>query len=226
MQITNFEDLIPGKWYKDTSDSSFFRFVKHDTPDSDNKACVYYDQKFIDGEFKEYEGYWWLKIENITLAKYTPEIGDWVKLTKSTKNWGLGMDEYVGKIVQITGFKYDGIIDFKEQFEWGNWNWVYSDGHFTPCEAPVKDFILPEKWCIQCTLENSSVLSKWRNMGSCSIGSWILSKGHPKAENPTHDGYAIDCKPIDTLELTFEQFKQYVLKESYQCNHSQKSIIS
>lgn len=75
----------------------------------------------------------------------------------------------------------------------------------------VKEFILPDKWCIKVTRENSEIIWTWRTAGSCSIEGYCLSKGHPEAGRKEARGYYITNKPRDTVELSTEQFKKYVL---------------
>lgn len=79
---------------------------------------------------------------------------------------------------------------------------------------PFKNLELPEKWCIKVTKENQKILSKWRTDGSCSIGYYLLSPYHSYSNGSKGKiGYAVPNIPEDTIEITFDQFKQYVLKE-------------
>jgi len=68
---------------------------------------------------------------------------------------------------------------------------------------------LPEKWCIQTTLENCKVLSKWRTdaeISGSSIGGWLMYPGYMDKI-----GYNVTSKP-DVEEITFEEFEILVLK--------------
>lgn len=77
-------------------------------------------------------------------------------------------------------------------------------------------FTLPEKWCIKLTDENIDVLGKWRSDGplrnfhSCEkyIGFYL--------HTPMNDrnGYNLQRKDDNYTEITFEQFKTYVLKQN------------
>ena len=77
----------------------------------------------------------------------------------------------------------------------------------------TSDFVLPKYWYVVVTEENTDILTKWRGCGHplkvgqvagiCTDGS----KGH----NPL---YSTDC--FHNFEITFKQFKKYVLKEDTQ----------
>lgn len=64
------------------------------------------------------------------------KVGDWVEITKSTKNWSSSMNHFVGKKVQITEVYNNGwSIKFKEN---SVFSWNYYDGHFIPCRPQVQ----------------------------------------------------------------------------------------
>jgi hypothetical protein len=72
-------------------------------------------------------------------------------------------------------------------------------------------FTLPEKWCIKLTNENIDVLGEWRSDGPLQqiyTGDWYL-------HTPMNDrnGYNLQRKDDNYTEITFEQFKTYVLKQ-------------
>ena len=69
----------------------------------------------------------------------------------------------------------------------------------------MKEFVLPTHWSVKASnVEEDDILIKWRDGGHCDeIGkSYMLSV---KQWSPTNSGYT---------EITFEQFKKYVLKET------------
>ena len=68
-----------------------------------------------------------------------------------------------------------------------------------------EEFILHEKWCIKLTKDNIKLLSKWRG-NDCLYGGELFGYLHcDKIWFPTiYDGYT---------EITFEQFKKYVLNK-------------
>jgi len=71
----------------------------------------------------------------------------------------------------------------------------------------VKEFVLPEKWFIKSTKENCNVLHKWKIAKgySDSPGGWYAVD---------HRGVGIQSEDANEIaEITFDQFKKYVLKE-------------
>lgn len=72
---------------------------------------------------------------------------------------------------------------------------------------------LPEKWCIAVTKENAKVLGKWRSSGYAGNVTEEDAKGYVYYEGYLGDrGYWIVNKLPDCTEITFEQFKKWVLK--------------
>ncbi len=105
-----------------------------------------------------------------------------------------------------------------------------------------KPFVLPEKWCIRRTYENNIVINSYYNKHYSKCNEYGAGSGYMYSENIlkdsslTYHGYSdtnskllnkVDFKHENYIEITFEQFKQYVLKENIenmQRNH--KKIIS
>lgn len=79
----------------------------------------------------------------------------------------------------------------------------------SPIENKEGTFILPLKWAIKVTTENSNTIFNWRTCGSCSIGNYCLYEGYAKDVK----GYSLPYLPSDCVEITFEQFKEHVLGE-------------
>ena len=83
------------------------------------------------------------------------------------------------------------------------------DGHV---DKITKEFVLPKYWHVVVTEENKEILSKWRftnSKYSLSVGQITgIHEFGTKEHNPicSREGFGI--------EITFEQFKKYVLKES------------
>lgn len=83
-------------------------------------------------------------------------------------------------------------------------------------DKTIEEFTLPEKWWVRVTDENIDILSKWRNTNKLYLDEIVgmvkwkdgrLMKGH----NPLN---CIKCDNYDFgKEITFEQFKKYVLKD-------------
>lgn len=73
------------------------------------------------------------------------------------------------------------------------------------------DFVLPKKWCIKTTTETDEVLCKWRG-GEHSIGYKAVLVFDPTSSYPKC--WESADKIYEYPEITFDQFKKYVLKES------------
>jgi len=115
----------------------------------------------------------------------------------------------------IKGFKYFGgnmvVITDNTKLD------INDIEHYIEPKVEVKDdFILPEKWCITSTLESQKTIfdwllenTNWKKSGSLSIGNHYCIEGN-KCRGWMN--YAPDRKTGYT-EITFDQFKKYVLKE-------------
>jgi hypothetical protein len=70
-----------------------------------------------------------------------------------------------------------------------------------------EEFVLPEKWCIKITDTNVEYFKSLANYKSYNLGSWSSITGLNSAS---------DTRNVDKnhIEITFDQFKEYVLKES------------
>ena len=77
-------------------------------------------------------------------------------------------------------------------------------------------FTLPEMWCIEVTNENIDVLGNWRSDGTLQHhklrGNYVGWYLHTPMNNK--NGYNLQRKDDDYTEITFEQFKTYVLKQN------------
>ena len=72
------------------------------------------------------------------------------------------------------------------------------------------DFELPKQWCVRLTNDNSEFINKVRDR-NCSSGGFITSRLiDPEINN---SWYYYTSPPEEYKEITFEQFKKYVLKE-------------
>jgi hypothetical protein len=91
---------------------------------------------------------------------------------------------------------------------------------FIELSKPVEEFVLPEQWYVRVTKENIDTLCKWRfgkhgSANDLQIGyvvgwsKFFVSSGQ-KEHNPTPGNY------FGNTEITFEQFKKYVLKQDKQ----------
>ena len=135
--------------------------------------------------------------------------GDLCKITKITNDnyhtyWishennsfsggGFGYDKYIPNIRKATS----------EETE------AYNNG-IRNIKDINKEFVLPEKWCVKVTKENRKVLSKWRESGEIGcMSEKEFSPGYIYSPKGFWSSYLNE----DYTEITFEQFKQYVLKE-------------
>lgn len=72
-----------------------------------------------------------------------------------------------------------------------------------------QEFVLPEKWCVALTKENAKVLGRWRKAGYCGV----LKEENPHGYIYSNIGEWVQTRRTDYTEITFEQFKEHVLKE-------------
>lgn len=92
------------------------------------------------------------------------------------------------------------------------WNVPIKDNNSIICRKALPheipdDFVLPEKWCVKTTEVNEPAeVYKWRN------GKYFAADGY--IHNDSEKWWSNCIKPGYT-EITFEQFKKYVLKEEY-----------
>jgi len=148
------------------------------------------------------------------------KVGDWVFGT----SLGISDYNYEKHPVRITklnsnGFHYDLYsnpnvnYDFKES-SWYNFSVITRLATQSEIEAVtgVKEFVLPEKWRILRNKYNFSI-----------INQWALTVSDENFNNANEYVYYKDKKASTTIltsetkedykEITFDQFKQYVLKE-------------
>jgi len=86
------------------------------------------------------------------------------------------------------------IWDHLPQFTYSQWKEMYYN---------KEEFVLPEKWCIESTNEADPTLIKWRGGNYTSRPAYLCSNKMWVHKRFTY-GYT---------EITYEQFKKYVLKE-------------
>lgn len=171
--------------------------------------------------------------DNIRLA--TPEEKHWleecIKLDKfisfeeAMKSF---VPEYVECIKQLIGSCYELGIIYKvndngfiknDSYSFAHYN--YNRDRFKPSTKEAYDtqfvvkepeFVLPEKWYIQRNSENFEVLNEWENN---KRGSFVAFNTSNNCSMFSDKDYYF-TKPAHILgytEITFEQFKKYVLKE-------------
>lgn len=74
----------------------------------------------------------------------------------------------------------------------------------------VDDFVLPEKWCVEVNPENENFINSVRDR-SCSVTFITSNLILPDVKNSWY--CHPDAKKRGFTEITFEQFKKYVLKD-------------
>lgn len=92
---------------------------------------------------------------------------------------------------------------------------------------PWEDFKLPEKWCVLETHENHEVINKW------FIDHLELNRVKPQGvvgyiyleEDAIYGWRMSTIKPKGYTEITFEQFKKYVMKEETKTTTMDKKIV-
>jgi hypothetical protein len=72
----------------------------------------------------------------------------------------------------------------------------------------VNEFKLPEKWSIRVTDENRATIGKWRYCGNLSSDT----TGYCLSFYGGDIGFYVSSYHPDYPEITFKQFKVYVLK--------------
>jgi len=132
----------------------------------------------------------------------------------------------------MLGREFSIVTDYK-QFggKDSNWGVFCSDNGWIVLHNQwaeiVEDFKLPEKWCIRLNLENVNIVGKWFNensqtriydyhkltLDSVSTIYNILHYPAYKYLGLTKHGDIINKIENGYTEITFEQFKKYVLKD-------------
>lgn len=78
-----------------------------------------------------------------------------------------------------------------------------------------EEFVLPKKWCIKRNKENYIIINNWfksNNYGNPTAGDQYIRISN---DNKNYDSsFSYDKRFENYTEITFDQFKKYVLKES------------
>lgn len=86
-------------------------------------------------------------------------------------------------------------------------------------DLPTKELEeLPEKWCMLCTEENAKILNKYLHENKEKYrlynNFWIVDAGGYFVSENQNGGHTIAYEhPKDYTEITFDQFKKWVLKQ-------------
>ena len=201
-------------------------------------TMIYYG---VDGSTKHNGCDGWYKIEKfknnptlITLEQWDeavngfvlPEIW-WVEVTEENKDvlskWR-GVSLFVG---QLTGMCMDyatGRISREQnplhlskenRYSFGN-KITYEQflKYVLKQDAMEKDFELPKRWAVRVTDENKNILTKWVKSHDDFVKDAFLPirnyvvNFHP---DKSYQTYARDLKITEYTEITYDQFKKYVL---------------
>lgn len=107
----------------------------------------------------------------------------------------------------------DEINGYAYKVKWDNGKFCGKSERSLELVEPL--FTLPEKWCIRVTEENVEMLADWRTDGDTrgnfkngEYNGWYL---HTPMNGK--NGYNQPNKEEGYTEITFEQFKKYVLKQ-------------
>jgi hypothetical protein len=195
----------PVKWV-----SVMNKYLGQDIPDKYNQACDKQEKFRYDKWHIEPHDYVLKEIQ----SEYT--VGKWY----GCKNWNSPVDFI--KLERV----YDGQAYFTECLNAGNYqkerqNWwsfvsaplfeadmsivssLLPDGHPDKITAEETAFVLPSKWCIKVDRDcQPEEVYKWRDI------IWIDAGYIRHDKHWNHRVFSSDT------EITLEQFKQYVLKES------------
>lgn len=116
------------------------------------------------------------------------------------------MNQYLGQDIPD---KYNRFCDANKDFNYETWS-------FSPDDYVLKEesFVLPSKWCIKLTEENVKTLGDWRSSGPLKDKRYVEEGWYLHTPKHGAKGYNEYIRDPDYTEITFEQFKQHVLKES------------
>jgi hypothetical protein len=136
------------------------------------------------------------------------KVGDIVIGKKSANKYNITSMGWKGKVVDIktTQIKVEDLVDFETYY--------VDPQHFELVEKPF-----PEKWYIKITVDNEDVLKQYYD--TLPITFKVHFTGYMSNVDVTSDGSFLDyshlasaCLRKNCTEITFEQFKTHVLKET------------
>lgn len=159
------------------------------------------------------------------------KVGDKVRVRRDLVLW----KQYCGRSFTDTMSILSGKKVIIEKSNEGIYRLVEDEDKYAWTDEMLEDveeeFKLPEKWCIKATKENIGILGDYWDKG-CGLRevyshedtirndvgkywcSYNLASGNLLFSISPGSNHIIDSKPKGLLEITFDQFKKYVLKES------------
>jgi len=169
------------------------------------------------------------------------KVDDWVYIISTVYGCRAAMNK-VGRIVpkpkstgtSIHGLCYSDHPDYYIQINDEVWA-VSGEFRYAASEEIDAAFVLPKKWHVKVTEVNQKILSQWSGIEQsflevgyiCGMveesGSYLTQKRYRPGYNPGHiiSGEGIGHAYDFGSEITFNQFKKYVLKE----NTMEKKIL-
>ena len=180
-----------------------------------------------DNSTKNYGGYYIEKISNIKelsldeIQQYLPDghpdkitkenhefkVGDWVYFMGTdpclvTPHWTIGKIDQIKKIVG-SSLEFDTGSNRKDQFRLAT-----SEEIKSVQSVQSSEFILPKKWCVY--IKDSNLVSDKYKCSKYSKNYYVYSE----PVNSKEFNYIIGSGKLEEYtEITFDQFKHYVLKE-------------
>jgi len=140
------------------------------------------------------------------VMEYKFKVGDTVKAIAQSGGWGavkLGDIGIIRQLPNSIGSHYTA--DFPNQKFWSGVERCFE------LVKSVNEFTLPASWYITVTEENKAALTKWRGYNltvGYITGMYDWGRRIAKEHNARYDGKGWG------IEITFDQFKKYVLEES------------
>ena len=174
---------------------------KHNTKNSTPEEIHWLNSCFKQNEFITFEE---------VMKTFIPE---YVEAIQQSDGYTIG--KIYKNLPDSTINNYISIDDKNRLNGWGSLNFKSSTKEAYDAQFVVKEpkFMLPENWHIVITNENTNIIQQWWN-------KWN-NKNYPKNVFSINAHYGIYNKEFYsantnfkvTTEITFEQFKKYVLKE-------------
>lgn len=141
-------------------------------------------------------------------------------------NWRINIIKYSNKPCYYNYINWDG-----GGLVWG-WGGIEAGGLVLICTSQFKKyvlkekgFVLPEKWCIKATKENTEILNDFiknhKYQWKLYTDAWKieLDQGDTYLHYPAEfysDGHSSDKIKNGYTKITFEQFKEHVLRKKEQ----------
>ena len=207
----------PNMW---ATSGNMNKYLGKDIPDKYNRFCD------VNKDFS-YEG-WSFSNDDYVLKEIQPEytVGKWYGCTKWDSGDFVKLERVYDEQVYFTECLNSGKYQNKRK-NW--WSFVLAplfeadmsivssllpDGHPDKIVSEETSFVLPSKWCIKLTEENVVTLGNWRSSGPLKNKRYVEEGWYLHTPKHSAKGYNEPTKDPDYTEITFEQFKQHILKES------------